>query len=112
TEIYTLSLHDALPISLTTPANAVAPGYFIAAFPADRSLWRWQSRRIASARTGTDGRWILKDLPPGDYLIAALIDLDPDDLLDPSVLDTLAPSAVKVSLADGEQKTQDMRIGG
>ena len=45
-------------------------------------------------------------------LVAALTDLDPDDLLDPSVLETLAPSAVKVSLADGEQKSQDMRIGG
>jgi hypothetical protein len=45
-------------------------------------------------------------------LIATLTDLDPDDLLDRSILETLAPSAVKVSLGDGQQKTQDMRIGG
>jgi uncharacterized protein (DUF2141 family) len=104
--------HTQLSGTLTTASSAVAPGYFIAVFPTDRTLWRWQSRRIQSARTGTDGRWILKDLPPGEYLIAALTDLDPEDLLDPAMLETLAPSAVKVTLADGEQKTQDMKIGG
>lgn len=103
--------HTQLSGSLTTAAGAVAPAYFIAVFPADRALWRWQSRRIQSARTGTDGRWIVKDLPPGEYLVAALTDLDPDDLLDPAILETLTPSSVKVTLADGEQKTQDLRIG-
>jgi hypothetical protein len=104
--------HTQLSGALTTDAGAVAPGYFIAVFPADRTWWRWQSRRTQSARTGTDGRWILKDLPPGDYLVAALTDLDPDDLLDAATLEALAPSAIKVTLADGEQKTQDMRMGG
>jgi hypothetical protein len=104
--------HTQLSGTLTTTANAVAPGYFIAVFPADRALWRWQSRRITSARTGTDGRWIVKDLPPGDYLVAALSDLDPEDLLDAAILETLVPSAVRVSLRDGEQRSQDLKIGG
>jgi len=104
--------HTQLSGTLTTAARAVVPGYFIAVFPADRALWRWQSRRLTSARTGTDGRWIVKDLPPGEYLVVALTDLDPDDLSDQKVLESLAPSAVKVTLADGEQKTQDLRIGG
>jgi hypothetical protein len=104
--------HTQLSGTLVTSANVPAPGYFVAVFPADRALWRWQSRRITSARTGSDGRWILKDLPPGDYLVAALVDLDPDDLLDAAILESLAPSAVKTSLGDGEQKTQDLRMGG
>jgi uncharacterized protein (DUF2141 family) len=98
--------------TLLTTAGAVAPGYGIVVFPADRTMWRPQSRRIQTARTGTDGRWILRDLPPGDYFVAALTDVDPDEIGDPAFLDALVPSAVRVSLKDGEQKTQDLRIGG
>jgi len=104
--------HTQLSGTLTTATGAVAPAYFIAVYPADRALWRWQSRRIQSARTGTDGRWMLHDLPPGEYLVAALTDLDPDDLLDPGFLAAIAPLAVTVTLADGEAKIQDLKMGG
>jgi uncharacterized protein (DUF2141 family) len=98
--------------TLLTSAGAAAPAYFIAVFPADRALWRAESRRILSARSGTDGRWMVRELPPGDYLIAALTDLDPEDLASPAFLETLAASAVKVPIALGDQKTQDLRVGG
>jgi len=81
-------------------------------FPANRALWRPDSRRVRSARSGTDGRWIVRGLPPGEYLVAALTDLDPDELRDAAFLETLLAASVKVSLGDGEQKVQDLRIGG
>jgi hypothetical protein len=98
--------------TLLTAKDQIAPNYFIAVFPASRALWRPESRRIRSARAGTDGRWIIRGLPPGDYLVAALTDLDPDDLRDVAFLENLLAAAVKVTLSDGEQKIQDLRIGG
>jgi hypothetical protein len=97
--------------TLLTTKEQIAPNYFIAVFPANRSLWRPESRRIRSARAGTDGRWIVRGLPPGDYLVAALTDLDPDELRDPAFLQNLLAASVKVTLGDGERKIQDLRIG-
>jgi hypothetical protein len=98
--------------TLLTAREQIAPNYFIAVFPAGRALWRPESRRIRSARAGTDGRWIIRGLPPGDYLVAALTDLEPDDLRDIAFLENLLAASVKVTLGDGEQKTQNLRIGG
>lgn len=104
--------HTVLSGTLVTGAGQPAPAYFIAVFPADRALWRPRARRIQSVRAGTDGRWIVRDLPAGDYLVAALADLDPDDLLDSAFLDKLTGFAAKVSIRDGDDKTLDLRIGG
>jgi hypothetical protein len=98
--------------TLVNGSGQTAPAFFIAVFPADHVLWRPRARRIQSARAGTDGRWIVRDLPPGDYLVAALADLDPDDLLDAAFLDKLTGFAAKVSLREGDDKTLDLRVGG
>ena len=96
--------------NLMTPAGQPAPAYFIAVFPADRALWLPQARRVQSARSGTDGSWIVRGLPAGDYLVAAMSDLAPEDLADPAFLNELVGAAIKVTLRDGEQKKQDLRI--
>ena len=96
---------------ITTQAGAPGDSLFIAVFPADRSLWRAQSRRITSARADTDGRWAIAGLPPGDYLVVALTDLAPGELWDVALLEQLVAAGVAVSLKDGEQKTQDLTIG-
>lgn len=97
---------------ISTQAGTPGDSLYIAAFPADRSLWRPQSRRIMSARADTDGRWTITGLPPGDYRVVALTDLAPGDLWDSALLEQLLPAGVAVMLADGEHKTQDLRIGG
>jgi hypothetical protein len=51
-------------------------------------------------------------LPPGEYRLAVLTDLEPSELADPAFLDTLASAAVTVVLGEGERKTQHLRIGG
>jgi hypothetical protein len=97
---------------LITNAGPPAAPYFIVVFPTNRSLWLPLARRIMSTRADTSGAWILRDVPPGDYLVAALTDLSPEELADPSFLEQLLPNALKVTVADGENKTQDLRIGG
>jgi hypothetical protein len=98
--------------ALSTPAGDPAPGYFVVAFPADRKLWIWPSRRIVSARPATNGSFEFQQLPPGDYRLAVVTDLDDADLGDSSFLEMLAAAAVTVSLGENERKIQDLRIGG
>ena len=99
---------DSLPDRLMAARRPVPTNRF----PSNRALWRPDARRIRWARAGTDGRWNITGLPAGDYLIAALVDLDPDDLADSAFLERMLAAAIKTSLGEGEQKTQDLRVGG
>jgi hypothetical protein len=80
--------------------------------PADRSLWQPASRRTRATRSDTDGRWAIRDLPPGDYLVGALSDLGDDDLNDRTFLDALSASAVRVTVGADTPARLDLRIGG
>ena len=84
--------------------------YYIVLLPEDRALWRQKTRRIVSARPSTTGRFVFANVPAGSYLLAALTDLDPLDLLDLTFLEQIAPAGVKVSIGEAEKKVQDLRI--
>ena len=96
--------------TLQTAANVPAPEYYAIVFPSDRTFWRPGSRRVQFTRPGTDGQYLFRDLPPGDYLITALPDLEASDLADVSFLDRLIAGAVKVRLEEGEKKIQDLTL--
>ena len=81
-------------------------------FPANRELWTPQSRRVKFVRPADDGTFGFRDLPAGEYLMAALADLDPPALDDPAFLDQLLGASVKVRINDGQPHTQHLRIGG
>ena len=89
-----------------------ATDYFILVYPADRKFWTPGTRRIQTARPATDGAFSLRGLPPGEYFLAALTDLESGEWNDPSLLEQLVPSALKVTLREGATTTQDLRIGG
>jgi uncharacterized protein (DUF2141 family) len=97
---------------IVTADDRPGASLFIAVFPQDRALWRPLTRRITSVRADTDGRWEITALPPGDYCVVALTDVASGELIDHDFLDQLIPSALHVTLAPGEQKTQDLQIGG
>ena len=96
--------------TLQSATSQPAVEYFVVAFSPDRRYWRPGSRRAQWGRPATDGRFAFRDLPPGEYLLAALTDLDPAAWLDPAFLEQVAPSAVKVTLGEGQRLAQDLRI--
>jgi hypothetical protein len=104
--------HAELSGTLQSAPNVPAPDYFVVVFSRDHAFWRLGSRRVQTARPNTAGRFVFPDLPAGDYLLAALTDVEPSDLGDQGFLEALVPGAVPVSMADGEKKTQDLRIVG
>ena len=87
-----------------------ATDYFIIVFPADKALWSAGQRRVAQARPASDGRFAVRSLKAGSYLIAAVTDVEPGAMSDPDFLEQLVAGAVKFELAEGEKKVQDIRI--
>jgi hypothetical protein len=83
----------------------------IVLFAADPAMWFNGSRRTRPiVRPASDGRFTFSGLVSGGYLLAALTDVSPNDLNDPAFLREVAAAAIKITVADGERKTQDLRI--
>jgi uncharacterized protein (DUF2141 family) len=97
---------------LQDSTGAATSDYSIIVFPTDTRYWVPQARRIQSARPGTDGRYTFRNLPPGDYALAAVTDVEPGEWYDPAFLEQLVNASLRVTLADGIAKTQDIRLAG
>jgi len=96
--------------TLQDAAGRPAPDYTIVVFAADKAYWTPTSRRIRTARPGTDGKFTVANLPPGDYRIAALTDVAPNEVNDPTLLEQLVAASIPLTLAEGDRKTQDIQI--
>ena len=100
---------------LQSQSGAPATDYTILVFPEDKAYWVHGSRRIVTARPGTDGKFTLSGqgpttLPPGRYLLAAVTDLGKDEQFDPAFLGQVVPAAIPITLGPGEKKVQDLAI--
>ena len=93
-------------------SGRAATDYFILLYSVDRSTWIPGSRRIRTTRPATDGAFSVKGVPAGEYYLAALTDLESGEWNDPTLLERLIPSSIRVTLRDSEVTTQDVRIGG
>ena len=116
------SIRDALVV-FTDRAAALSGAVHIAAggapddftvvlFPAEPQFWGPQGRRIQAVRPAADGAFAFHGLPPGDYYVAAIDDVERGEWFDPAFLQRLLPSALRIAVAEGEQKIQDIRLGG
>jgi hypothetical protein len=93
--------------------NRPAPEYSVVVFSADRALWTTSPRRSSGVvKLTAEGRYVVTGLPPGDYLLCVLTDVDPRQLGDPAFLEQLATTGVRVTLSEGEKKEQNLKIGG
>lgn len=81
-------------------------------FSADRAHWTANSRRVQYAQPATNGSYVFAGLPAGKYYLAAVTELDTKELASVAFLDSLVGSAITVTLAEGERKTQDVKLAG
>jgi hypothetical protein len=98
--------------SLQTATGAPASDVFVIAFATDRRHWGPNARRVQAVRPGVDGRYLMKDLPPGEYFLGAVTDADQDDWQSPAFLETLQAASLTITIGAGEKKVQDLRMGG
>jgi hypothetical protein len=98
--------------TLSAPAGANASDYYIVVLAADPQLRTAGSRRVQMTRPATDGVFSIKDLPPGDYLLVALADIDPEEWRQPESLAAFAPRGVKVKIVEGAETAQNLSVRG
>jgi hypothetical protein len=92
--------------------NAGTPAISVIAFSTDQSHWRPQSRRIQAVRTDQSGGFRIRNLPPGDYFLLAADDVEQGEWFDPAFLEEARSAAQRISIAEGDKKTQDLRGPG
>ena len=93
-----------------TEAGKPASGYSIVAVSTDQRYWTPGSRRIVMTRPGFDGRFNFGNLPAGEYFLAAASEFENGQQYDPEFLKALIAGAVRVTLMEGETRTQDLRV--
>lgn len=80
-------------------------------FPADETLWAYQSRFIKAARPDQDGTYRVTALPANEsYLAVALQGLEDGQAGDPEFLATIKDMGAKFTLGDGETKSVDVKL--
>ena len=97
---------------VTDERNQPTTMYSLLVFPADSRYWTGTGRRVQTTRPATDGRYTFRNLPPGEYRLAPVFDVEPGQTSDPEYLQQLEATSLRVTLLPGEQKVQDMRVGG
>jgi len=90
-------------------AHQAAAGVTLIAFAAEERFWVPGARRIAAVRPGSDGKYVIKGLPPGDYRVVAVDDVEPGQWFDPAFLRTLGAFTI-VTVTDGAKVAQDIRV--
>ena len=68
------------------------------------------SRRILTTRPDLDGHFTFTGLPAGDYMLAAVTDLEPGQQFDPEFLSDLSGASVPVTVMEGGEQVRDIRI--
>ena len=93
-------------------AGRPTPDFPIIVFSTDRTYWTLGSRRIQTARPASDGKYKVTGLPAGEYFVSAVTAVDRTEVYDPEFLGQIVGAAFKITIKDGEKKTQDLKLGG
>ena len=100
---------------LTDESSKGVSDYAVMLFPVNEEYWFYGTRRVVTTLPGTDGTFTLGGpgpslLPPGEYYLAAVTDVTKDEQYDPAFLKSIAPAAIRVTIAPGAKARQDLRI--
>jgi hypothetical protein len=88
-----------------------SPDYYVLIYPADQRQWSMGRERLRPAvRPDAEGRYRVSALPPGEYYMAAVTTMQPNDFADPAFLEVLVPASLKITIAPGEKKIQDVTL--
>jgi hypothetical protein len=92
--------------------NDPASDYTVVIFSEDPEKWRVpMTRHVASARPNQQGRFQVKNLPAGSYYAVAVEYIAQGEWNDPDVLERLKSTATRFTIAEGDVKTLELKLG-
>jgi uncharacterized protein (DUF2141 family) len=98
--------------AITDGQGQPATSQYLVAFATNRTSWFAGSRRVAGVLPDAQGRYTIRNLPAGDYFVAATDDIDHNQWFDADTLQHLATRAARITLGDYEKKTHNVVVGG
>jgi hypothetical protein len=90
--------------------NAPDTDATVIVFSDNPDRWTFGSRFVRTVRPNQEGRYTLRGMPPHDYLVVAVKDLEPGQFQDPEFLDTVRAHAERVKLNEGQSAVQDLKV--
>ncbi len=96
--------------TVTNESGSPMPDYTVLAFATDSSLWRPQARQIMTARPDQTGKYRIRGLPPGQYYVVTVDPTEQGEWFEPTYLDEHRAGAARLTLGDGDVKTQDFKV--
>jgi protocatechuate 3,4-dioxygenase beta subunit len=97
---------------LTELSGHAGPNSTVVLFSTNQTQWFQQSARVRTARAATDGSYTMPTISPGEYFVTAVDEIQPGQWFDPAYLQGLTTNSTKITIAEGEKKTLDIRTGG
>jgi len=93
--------------------NDPAADYTVVIFAEDPTKWTVpMTRFVTGTRPNQDGRFQVKNLPPGSYYAVALDYIAQGEWNDPEVLERLKERATRFTLDEGKVETLDLKLSG
>jgi protocatechuate 3,4-dioxygenase beta subunit len=97
--------------TVKTASGDPAKDYTLVVFSDQPQLWTVpSSRHVTGIRPDQEGRFQLKNMPPGGYYAIALEYIPQGEWGDPDVLDRLKAQATRFSLTEGATKSLDLKL--
>lgn len=84
--------------------------YEVVIFPEDAAKAKPPSRRVRNARPDQQGLYRVEGLPPGEYLILALREVDEEQRSEPDFFERLRSAATSVVIREGETRTLPLKL--
>ena len=84
--------------------------YSIVVFARDSARWTLGSRYFGNGRPDQDGRFKVRNLPPGDYYAIALDYVEPGAGTDPEFLEKIRDRATPFSMTEGGIQPLDLKL--
>ena len=82
---------------------------YVIVFSVDRGTWFSNSRRVVGVKPDREGRYAIRNLPPGEYRVALATDFEQGEWFDPAVLETLLATATPLTITGAEKTTLNLR---
>jgi len=101
--------------NIRSESGNLAKGSSAIIFPTDRELWTrfgFTPSRIRVSNGRSDGHYELSAVRPGEYFLAAASAEDAERWMDVRVLERLAGSATRITVASGNARQVDLVISG
>ena len=84
--------------------------YTVVAFATDSAKWGYRTRFVRAARPDQNGKFLIKELPPGAYQVVAVEYLEPGEETDPARLENWRTMGTSVTLDEGEARSIALRL--